>query len=221
MNATFDPRQSLHISNMQDGGHVRGCFSTTANRDLPLTSDLNDGANVRNMCIGSPSQHFESVRHSQYEENVIPEGAFSVAQLCDGKSKGAESDFRISTQGCIFPAPRRSVLSGFGIEPDQNTTPYKGSYSCGPLSTAYSPVSTNTSLILELPSNQTTESVDSAGTQQSSITNARTPMLFSLSNHMASEAESYGSNASNFLEALMQVCVLIVMRVCLQEMEMI
>jgi hypothetical protein len=172
------------------------------------------------MCIGSPSQHFESVRHSQYEENVIPEGAFSVAQLCDGKSKGAESDFRISTQGCIFPAPRRSVLSGFGIEPDQNATPYKGSYSCGPLSTAYSPVSTNTSLILELPLSQTTESVDSAGTQQSSITNARTPMLFSLSNHMASEAESYGSNASNFLEALMQVCTLIV-RVCLKEIEMI
>lgn len=208
MNATGDPHQGLDIGDIQDSGYVRGCVSSTANRQVPLTSHLNDGGNVKNICIGSPSQHFESVRHSQYEGNVIPEGAFSVAQLCDGKSKGGESEFRRSTQGCIFPVPRRPVLSGFGIEPDQSTTPYKGSYSCGPLNMAYSPVSTNASLISELPLSQTTESVDSAGTQQSSITNARTPMLLSLPNHMASEAESYGSNASNFLEALMQVCVL-------------
>jgi hypothetical protein len=95
----------------------------------------------------------------------------------------------------------QSVLSGFGSEPEQNIMLYDPMPAFGNPNILYTPLLSDASLKLELPSCQSAESADSAGTQRSSIIN---PSPLISSNNILSESESYGSNASNFLDVLMQ-----------------
>lgn len=189
------------MSNLQEGRQVRSCFSITSISDLPLNPVANQGLNqIVNKGMGSPLRHMKQIRPSQYVGN----GSASISQLSDGSSKTLQAEqYNKAGRGCSHNTLRRAVLSGFGDEPDPNMFQYDQLSHYGLLGMPYCAAGSNGSLKLELPLFQSAESADSAGTPRSAITSPL--MSYSLSNHMLSEGESFGSNASNFLEALMQV----------------
>jgi hypothetical protein len=77
----------------------------------------------------------------------------------------------------------------------------------------------NASSKLELPLSQSAESADSVGTLQSAIMSPL--MSLSLSSQLLSEADSFGSNASNFLEALMKVLGCTFMSMCMNSFNLL
>lgn len=172
--------------------------------DLPPSSALKRGTNhVLNNAIGSPLYQTEVIGNSQFGRSSVVNGSVSLSQLSDGRNLNLPPDFNFS-QAYDRGTMTQSVLSGFGNEPERNMVLYDPMSAYGNPNMLYTPPVSNSSLKLELPSCQSAESADSAGTQRSSIIN---PSPLISSTNILSESESYGSNASNFLDALMQVTV--------------
>lgn len=199
-----DYLQSLQASNGHENSLLRHCFSLTCMSDLPPNSASNRGTNhVLNNAFVSPLHHTEVIGNSQFCRSAVGNGSVSLSQLPDERNLNLQPDFN-SSQACDSGTMTRNVLSGFGNEPDQSMVLYDPMSAFGNPNMLYKLPVSNASLKLELPSCQSAESADSAGTQRSSITN---PSPLISSNNILPESESYGSNASNFLDALMQVTV--------------
>jgi len=199
-----DYLQSLQASNGHENFLPRNCFSLTCMSDLPPSSATNRGTNhLLNNALVGPLHQTEVIDNSQFGRSALANGSVSLPQLSDGRNLSLQPDFN-SSQACDRGTMTRSVLSGFGNEPERNMVLYDPMPAYGNPNMLYTPPVSNASLKLELPSCQSAESADSAGTQRSSITN---PSPFISSNNILSESESYGSNAGNFLDALMQVTV--------------
>jgi hypothetical protein len=198
-----DHLQNLHANNGRDNRLISSWTSMNA---LPPSSATNQGTNhLLNKGIGIPFEQTETIRNSQLGTNAAG-NAVCLAQLSDGRNMNLQPDFNSSSQACDRGTMTGAVLPGFGNEPDRNMMLYDRMSVYGNLNMLYKPQVPVASLKLELPSSQSAESADSAGTQRSSIINP-SPIL--PSNNILSESESYGSNASNFLEALMQVSICI------------
>lgn len=198
-----DHLHNLHVSNPRDSRLMRNCFSITSMSELAPSATTNQGTNhVLNKSMGNPFEQTEVFRNSQHGRSDVGNGCVSFAQLADGGNLNFQPDFNSSSQACDRGITTRVVLPGFGNESERNMMLYDRISAFGNLNFLYKPPVSNASLKLELPSCQSAESADSVGTQRSSITN---PSPLIPSNNILSEAESYGSNASNFLDALMQV----------------
>jgi hypothetical protein len=104
-----------------------------------------------------------------------------------------------------------AMMSVFADEPDPYIAPYDGTK--GLMGMPFCSFAPNASLKLELPLSQSTESADSVGTLQSAIMSPL--MSLSLSSQLLSEADSFGCNASNFLEALIKVLGCTFMSICM------
>ena len=207
-----DHLHKLHACNGRDNRLLSNWTSMNA---LPPSSATNQGANhLLNKGIVNPFEHTDVIRNTQLGRNAVGNASVCLAQLSDGRNMNLQPDFNSSNQACDRGTMTRAVLSGFGNEPDRNMMLYDRMSVYGNLNMLYKPQVSAASLKLELPSSQSAESADSAGTQRSSIIN---PSPIMTSNNMLSETESYGSNASNFLEALMQVnvCIQVVSFRCL------
>lgn len=195
-----DHLQNLHVSNGRDNRLLSNWTSMNA---LPPSSATHQMTNhLLNKGIGNPFEQAEVIRNSQLGSNAGGNGPVCLPQFSDGRNMNLQPDFNSSSQACDRGTMTRAVFSGFGNEPDRNTMLYDRMSVYGNLNMLYKPQVSIASLKLELPSSQSAESADSAGTQRSSIIN---PNPIITSNNILSESESYGSNASNFLEALMQV----------------
>uniref|UniRef100_A0A7I4AWR5 Uncharacterized protein n=1 Tax=Physcomitrium patens TaxID=3218 RepID=A0A7I4AWR5_PHYPA len=196
-----DHLHNLHAINECDHSLTRNCLSMIPMGAL-APSTTNQGTNqVLNKTIGNPFEQIEVFRNSHHGRSGIGNGNVSFAQLADGGNLNFQTDFNSSSQGCDRGTTTRDVLPGFGNEPERNMMLYDRMSAYGNLNLLFKPPVSNASLKLELPSCQSAESADSAGTQRSSITN---PSPLIPSTNILSESESYGSNASNFLETLMQ-----------------
>lgn len=202
-----DHLQNLHASNGRDNRLISNWTSMNA---LPPSSATNQGTNhlLNKGMVGNPFEQAEIIRNSQLGRNAVGNGPVCLAQLPDGRNMNLQPDFSSSSQACDRGTMTRAVLSGFGNEPDRNMMLFDRMSVYGNLNMLYKPQVPVASLKLELPSSQSAESADSAGTQRSSIIN---PSPIIPSTNILSESESYGSNASNFLEALMQVYICIQM----------
>jgi hypothetical protein len=195
-----DHLQNIHKSNGRDNRLLGNWTSMSA---LLPSSATNQGAT--HLLHKTIDNHFEQIKvieNSHQGRNAVGTGSFSLAPLLDGKNLNLPPDFNISSKACDHGTMTRPVLTGFANVPERNMMLYDRLSAYGHLNMLYNPPVSDASLRLELPSSQSAESANSAGTQWSPITN---PSPIVTSNHILSEVESYGSNASNFLEALMQV----------------
>jgi hypothetical protein len=197
--------QSHQLSSLHGGHQARSFYSIMSITNLPLTSVVaNQGSGGVGKGIINPSlPHIKRVQHnSPYGGTDGSRGSVSFSQLSDGSSKTFQPELCTeASQTCTHNSTRRPMMSVFADGLDPYTVPYDGT--CGFISMPFGSFTPNASSKLELPLSQSAESADSAGTPRSAITSPL--MSLSRSSQLLSEDDSFGSNASDFLDALMKV----------------
>ncbi|CAM6097723.1 unnamed protein product [Calypogeia fissa] len=208
--------QNLSVSGLHGGGggsggggggcHMKSCSSLSMS-DMPLSSVVTQTLST-SQSISSPVRRMKRMhRDSQCSSMSGGSGSAAAAamfpQLSDESSKTIPY-FKARRSCGTRNSMRLGQLAGFPYDPDpENLHHFEGMPTHGYLGLPYSCSRPNSSLKLELPSSQSAESADSAGTPGSAMTSPYTS--FSLSNHLlSSEADSFGSNNNSFLEALLQ-----------------
>jgi hypothetical protein len=205
--------KSCQLSSLHGGCESRNFYAITSISDLPFTSVVaNQGLGVVGKGIGNPLPQIKRVRHSLCGGADGSGGSVSFSQLSDGSSKTLQPElYTEAGRTCTHNSTKMAMMPVFADEPDPYIAPYDGTK--GLMGMPFCSFAPNASLKLELPLSQSAESADSVGTLQSAIMSPL--MSLSLSSQLLSEADSFGSNASNFLEALMKVLGCTFMSMCM------
>ncbi len=205
--------KSCQLSSLHGGCENRNFYAITSISDLPFTSVVaNQGLGVVGKGIGNPLPQVKRVRHSLCGGADGSGGSVSFSQLSDGSGKTLQPElYTEAGRACTHNSTKMAMMSVFADEPDPYIAPYDGTK--GLMGMPFCSFAPNASLKLELPLSQSAESADSVGTLQSAIMSPL--MSLSLSSQLLSEADSFGSNASNFLEALMKVLGCTFMSMCM------
>jgi len=200
--ASLGDHKSCQLSSLHGGCENRNFYAITSISDLPFTSVVaNQGLGVVGKGIGNPLPQVKRVRHSLCGGADGSGGSVSFSQLSDGSGKTLQPElYTEAGRACTHNSTKMAMMSVFADEPDPYIAPYDGTK--GLMGMPFCSFAPNASLKLELPLSQSAESADSVGTLQSAIMSPL--MSLSLSSQLLSEADSFGSNASNFLEALMK-----------------
>jgi hypothetical protein len=194
---------SCQLNSLHGGHQVRSFYPITSiSNDPPLTIVVaNEGSGGVGKGIGSLLPHIKQVCHSPYGETDSRDGSVLFSQLSDVSSETLHAgSYTEASQTCTHSSVRSAITSLFAGEPDPFIVPYDGAN--GLLDMPFHSFAPSASLKLELPLSQLAESAETAGTCGSAITSPL--MSLPLSRQLPLEADSFGSNASDFLEALMK-----------------
>ncbi len=192
---------SCQLNSLHGGHQVRSFYPITSISDDPPLSTVvaNEGLGGVGKGIGSLLPNIKQVCLSPYGETDSRDGSVLFSQLSDVSSETLHAgSYTKASQTCTHNSMRSAIASLFTGEPDPFIVPYDGAN--GFLDMPFHSFAPSASLKLELPLSQLAES---AGTCGSAITSPL--MSLPLSRQLPLEADSFGSNASDFLEALMKV----------------
>jgi hypothetical protein len=192
--------KSCQLSSLHGGCETKNFYAITSISDLPFTSVVaNQGLGVVGKGIGNPLPRIKRVQHRLCGGADGSGGSVSFSQLSDGRSKTLQPKlYAKAGRTCTHNSTKMTMMPVFADEPDPYIAPYDGTK--GLMGMPFCSFAPNSSLKLELPLCQSAKSTDSVGTLQFAIMSPL--MSLSLLNQLLSEADSFGSNASNFLEAL-------------------
>ncbi|KAG0574006.1 hypothetical protein KC19_VG227400 [Ceratodon purpureus] len=170
---------------------------------VPPSSAVNQGINHLVFEGTINSYHCtEVIRNRQDDRNAVTNESGPFAESSSDESNMiSRSDFIFSSLAFDRGYMAGALLSGSDNDLGQSLVLYNQRTTHENPITHYGPPVSVATLKQELPSSQSAVSADSTGTQRSSITN---PSPIIPSNNILSETDSYGSNASNYLEALIQ-----------------
>ncbi|BFI09564.1 transcription factor MYB, plant [Marchantia polymorpha subsp. ruderalis] len=201
--------QNLSVSGMHGGCRMKSCSSLTGMSDLPLSSVVTQTLSA-GQSISSPGRRMKRMhRDTQCSSMSGASGGGGLfPQLSDESSKTMPY-FKARRSCGTRNSMRLAQIAGFPYDPDPEGLHFEGMPNHGYLNLPpFSCSRPNSSLKLELPSSQSAESADSAGTPGSAMTSPYTAFSLPQNHHLlSSEADSFGSNNSNnssFLQALLQ-----------------
>ncbi len=195
---------SCQLNSLHGGHQVRSFYPITSiSNEPPLTTVVaNEGSGGVGMGIGSLLPHIKQVHHSPYGETDSRDGSVLFSQLSDVSTETLHAgSYKEASQTCTHNSVRSAITSLSAGEPDPFIVPHDGAN--GLLDMPFHSFAPSASLKLELPLSQLAESAETAGTCGSAITSHL--MSLPLSRQLPLEADSFGSYASDFLEALMKV----------------
>ncbi|KAG0574004.1 hypothetical protein KC19_VG227400 [Ceratodon purpureus] len=192
---------SFHPISRRDNRSLNNRTFMTA---VPPSSAVNQGINHLVFEGTINSYHCtEVIRNRQDDRNAVTNESGPFAESSSDESNMiSRSDFIFSSLAFDRGYMAGALLSGSDNDLGQSLVLYNQRTTHENPITHYGPPVSVATLKQELPSSQSAVSADSTGTQRSSITN---PSPIIPSNNILSETDSYGSNASNYLEALIQV----------------
>ncbi|KAL2635748.1 hypothetical protein R1flu_007227 [Riccia fluitans] len=205
----------FHNLNMHGTCHqMKSCNSLTGMSDMPLSSVVTQSLSA-GQSISSPVRRMKRMHRDTQCSSMSGGGSVMFPQLSDESSKTMPY-FKARRSCGTRNSMRLAQIAGFPYDPDPESLQFEGMPSHGGYLNLppFSCARPNSSLKLELPSSQSAESADSAGTPRSAMTSPYTAFSLQQNHHLlSSEADSFGSNNSlnnnnshnsGFLEALLQ-----------------